>query len=57
MIIFILPRSSSAANESRFAAVVGQDCTLRRALFSGVLNGSPFIESLHLVYYLSMCAG
>ena len=56
MIIFVLPHSSSAANEFCFAAVVGRDCTLRRALFSGILNGSPFIESLHLVlYYLSMC--
>ena len=41
-----LPRSSSAANESRFAEVVGgaRDCPSIRPLFSGVLKGSPFMR-------------
>ena len=42
----IVPRSSSAANESRLAEVVGgaRDCPSIRPLFSGVLKGSPFMS-------------
>ena len=41
-----VPRSSSAANESRFAEVVGtRDCPSIRPLFSGVLKGSPLMSA------------
>ena len=45
LVNILIPRSSSAANESRFAADVGRmECASSRALFSGVLKGSPFMK-------------